>query len=215
VLQQRECLRLWGEQVHVLVAREDQLLVTQPQVGSVLSEEVTLCKVLAFLEFALLAGCCLIVQDPLHWALIEATEKHNLVLIDLESTKVEAGHGQLNIEQLPVVLALAEPLNPLGRHELVGGSLIEPTETVECASIVEEAQAHRELSLTQLRQSLPLVVGHNVALALLGGFVGISFASSDKDLREIWVNSTSESRTVDPHRRTLLELTVDDLEGLV
>lgn len=107
-----------------------------------MSKKVALSKLLAFLEFSLLATHRLIVQDPLLSTVIETSEEHDLISIDLECTHVEAWYWHLDVKQLPIVLALAKPLNFLRWHELISGCLIESTETVKGTSIIEEAQTY-------------------------------------------------------------------------
>lgn len=86
----------------------------------------------------------------------------------------------------------------------------QPTEAVERATIVEEAEGGVEFGLAQLGQSLPDVLGHDVALAVLRCLVLVDFTASDEDLREVRVYGEAEGGPGDPHLSLLFEFAIDD-----
>lgn len=87
------------------------------------------------------------------------------------------------------------------------------TEAIEGATVVKEAQGGVEFGLTQLRQSLPDILGDDIALTVLCGLVFIDLASCNKDLAEVGVHSKTESRTGDPHGGSLFETAINKLMG--
>ena len=108
------------EEVVVRVAVEDVAIFVsrvshQLDVHAVLLEEISRHESLGLFE-ASVVGCSRVKVGLFASALLEPSEDQDLRLRDLKGTHVELSLWQLELEQLPAVLALAQPLNARRGH---------------------------------------------------------------------------------------------------
>jgi len=199
-------VRVAIEHIAVVVGR----ISHQFDIDAVLLKEVHRLQRFGLFEATIVRSCRVNIS-LFASTLLEASEDQDFTRGDLEGTHIELSLGELELEHLPAVLALAQPLNRRRWLQLARTLLGEPTDAVKGRPIVEEAQRGVELRLTQLRQALPHVLSYNVALAVLRCLVVIHFAASNENLREVRVDSQAESRARDPHAGSFFKLVVNEL----
>lgn len=81
------------------------LAVWNDDEDTILLEEVTPVHLFALFEFTLI-WTGLVDEHILLGTLVVATKDSDLTVVDLQSSKVEVGGWQLQIQQLPIVLSL-------------------------------------------------------------------------------------------------------------
>ena len=185
------------EQVVVGVAVEDDPVVVrlirhQLDVDSVLLEEISSFESACLAELSIVGPRSVEIGIFLG-TLLEAAKDEDVSAGDLERAHIKLSLRKFQVEELPAVLTLREAFNAGAWLQLAVPLLSQATEAVKSAAIVEEAQGGVELRLTKLGESLPDILGYDVAFTVPCCLVLVDLATSDENLGEVGVDSEPEA----------------------